>query len=47
MNGIEIFANAILKEACRVQASDLHCAPAEGCSGATTYRKRFNDETVY
>ena len=47
MNGIEIFANTILKEACRVQASDLHIVPAEGCSGATTYRKRFNDEPVY
>lgn len=29
MNGIEIFANAILKEACRVQASDLHIVPRQ------------------
>ena len=28
MNGIEIFANAILK-ACRVQASDLHIVPRQ------------------
>lgn len=27
MNGIESFANTILKEACRVQASDLHIVP--------------------
>ena len=27
MNGIESFANMILKEACRVQASDLHIVP--------------------
>lgn len=47
MNGIEIFANMILKEACRVQASDLHIVPEEGCSGSTAYRKRFNDETLY
>ena len=47
MNGIESFANTILKEACRVQASDLHIVPAEGCSGSTAYRKRFNDETMH
>ena len=29
MNGIEIFANTILKEACRVQASDLHIVPRQ------------------
>ena len=47
MNGIESFANMILKEACRVQASDLHIVPAEGCSGSAAYRKRFNDEILY
>ena len=47
MNGIESFANMILKEACRVQASDLYCAPAEGCSGSTAHRKGFNDETIH
>ena len=29
MNGIESFANMILKEACRVQASDLHIVPRQ------------------
>ena len=29
MNGIESFANTILKEACRVQASDLHIVPRQ------------------
>ncbi len=48
MNGIESFANMILKEACRVQASDLHIsAPSEGCSGSTAHRKGFNDETIH
>ena len=48
MNGIESFANTILKEACRVQASGFtYCAPEEGCSDSTTHRERFNDETIH
>ena len=48
MNGIESFANTILKEACRGTSVGLtYCAPTEGCSGSTAYRKRFNDETMH
>ena len=29
MNSVELFANMIMKEACRVQASDLHIVPRQ------------------
>lgn len=29
MNSVELFANMIMKEACRVRASDLHIVPRQ------------------
>ena len=47
MNGIESFANMILKSVQGTSVGLTYCAPAEGCSGSTAHRKGFNDETIH